>query len=52
MIAEIIAQIAGATAASVAERLIAAVDAARHPHQDNTTIVAIRVVSDRATADV
>ena len=46
-IARSIATTASAGAASIATQLIANVDAAREPHQDNTTIVAIRVGAAR-----
>ena len=51
-IASIVAQCAHSSAATIAARLISNVDAARQPHQDNTTVVAIRVLSQSAAADV
>lgn len=51
-IAAIVAQCAHTSAATIAARLVSNVDAARQPHQDNTTVVAIRVLSLSAAQDV
>lgn len=51
-IAERIRQMDGQSAATIAQRLLDDVDAAGEPHQDNTTIVVIRVLSSEPTADV
>ena len=42
-ISRVIAEIAHESAATIAQRLIGNVDAIAHPHQDNTTIVAVCV---------
>jgi PPM family protein phosphatase len=49
-IALIVGNCANKDADAIATRLISTVDAAGHPHQDNTTIVAIRVLAE-ATSD-
>ncbi len=45
-IAGVVGNCAEQDAATIAEHLLSAVDAAGHPHQDNTTIVAIRVLAE------
>lgn len=52
VIAERIRQTAGQSAAMIAQGLLDDVESAGEPHQDNTTIVAIRVLSSESPADV
>ncbi len=51
-IATSIRETVGHSAALIAQRLIEDVEAAGDPHQDNTTIVAIRVLASEPPADV
>ena len=47
VIARIVSECGDSSAATIAARLISSVDAAAEPHQDNTTIIAIRVLETK-----